>query len=464
MKIIVTDYTQNSKKNLKSILEKMNDIQSEFNFEYIRSRNDDKQKLQDIVEWEDGFNLLETYKSDNHKISNVVGIFNLPLENNWFSVTSYDKKVSLITINDWEIISHLNLESFLITEITENLLEQLVYHEDYIFAHDPPIGCIHDMCSWKTDINLKILTAYICPRCMETLKESLYAEKINAVISLFELARKYAFNRISITEETNEQNLIFPVAIYIRKLKNEPDIREKFSLLLDLFDVTVRVSTIILSARLKEIIPDYLSVAEKKTPSLGDWVESLSEAKVKLESSQDHFFSNHYSPIKEAHSLICKTELVKLRNDTRGHAYTLPPYQLQKFFQEYYPVIIGLIKILHKFLGQKLLMVDNCNFDRALDAFKLLASEVNGDNPVFIKKEHTISKTLPRIHILNSKNEMIIFNNDKSDFISLFPYLIYTICPSCSQPRNLIIDSENKYLDLLVGHRVTIKDLNSIEC
>lgn len=320
------------------------------------------------------------------------------------------------------------------------------------------------MCGWKTDINLKILTAYICPRCVELLQSHLTGVRLDAAFKLLELARNYAFNKISVTDEPDEKEIIFPVSIYIRKLKHEPDIREKFSLLLDLFDVTVRVSTTILSARLKDIITDYQNVTEKKTPALGDWVAGLNEANIQLERTQDSFFSNHYSSIKEVHSLICRTELVKLRNDTKGHAYTLPPFQLQKYFQEYYPSVIELIKILRKFLSQKLLMVDHCTFDRGMDSLKLIASEVNGDNPVFVKKEYIIKKSIPRAEFLNSKNEIIMFNSDKTDFISLFPHLIYTICPTCGQPRNLIIDSEDKYLDLWIGHRVTIKDINSSEC
>lgn len=463
MKIVIVDFTQNSKKTLRDVIEKMNDAQVKFKFEYQKGRSEDRQNLKELMEWNQGFELLKHYKSDIDN-DNAIGIFNLPLENNWFSVTSYENKTSLITSYDWESISHLNLESFLVTEITENLLEQMVYHKDYSFAHDPPIGCIHDMCSWKTDINLKILTAYICPRCMATLKESLATDKINAIIAFFDLARNYAFNKIPITEEPNEQNLIFPVAIYIRKLKNEPDIREKFSLLLDLFDVTVRVSTLMLSARIKGKNKEFISIAERKAPALGDWVRSLNEAKNQLENDQDSFFSAHYSSINEAHSLICKKDMVKLRNETKGHAYTLPPYQLQNYFQEYNPVVNELIKILSRFLSQKLFMIDRCAFDRSIDSFKLIASVANGDNPVFAKNEYIIDRSLPRTHLLNSRNEMIVFNSDKTDFISLFPNLIYTICPTCGQPRNLIIDSENKYLDLLIGHRVTVTDLNSIDC
>lgn len=463
MKVVLIDFTHNSKRTLNGVIEKMNDAQSEIKFEYQKSRSEDRQKLKEIIRWNQGFELLKQYKSDAEN-DNTLGIFSLPLENNWFSVTSFEAKASLITTNDWEFISHLNIESFLTLELIENILEQLVYHTEYNFAHEPPIGCIHDMCGWKTDINLKILTAYICPRCVKMLQSHLSGEKLNATFKLLELARNYAFNKISVIDEPNEKEIIFPVSIYIRKLKHEPDIREKFSLLLDLFDVTVRVSTILLSARLKEISLDYINVTEKKTPTLGDWVAGLNEVKIRLESVQDSFFSSYYTTIKEAHSLICRTEMVKLRNDTKGHAYTLPSFQLQKYFQEYYPIVTELMKILRKFLSQKLLMVDHCAFDRGLASLKLRASEVNGDNPVFIKKEYLISKSIPRPEILNSKNEIIMFNADKTDFISLFPYLIYTICPTCGQPRNLIIDSGNRYLDILIGHRVEINDANYNLC
>lgn len=202
MKILIIDFTQNSKKTLNSVIEKMNDTQSEFKFEYKKSRSEDRQNLKELIEWNQGFKLLKQYKSEINN-DNAIGIFSLPLENNWFSVTRFEEKASLLTTNDWEFISHLNIESFLTLELIENLLEQLVYHTDYNFAHEPPIGCLHDMCGWKTDINLKILTAYICPRCVEMLQSHISSEKLDATFKLLELARNYAFNKIPITEEPN---------------------------------------------------------------------------------------------------------------------------------------------------------------------------------------------------------------------------------------------------------------------
>jgi len=122
MKIILIDFTQNSKKTLKDVIEKMNDAQSEFRFEYRGSQSEDGKQIKEVIEWDLGFKLLEKYKSDISN-NNVIGIFSLPLENNWFSMTRYEEKARLITTCDWEFISHLNLESFLTMEITENLLE-----------------------------------------------------------------------------------------------------------------------------------------------------------------------------------------------------------------------------------------------------------------------------------------------------------------------------------------------------
>jgi hypothetical protein len=271
---------------------------------------------------------------------------------------------------------------------------------------------------------------------------------------LLELSRSYAFNKVSNEPSVIEENLIFPVAVYLRKLMGEPDVRQRFSLLLDLFDIVVRTTTLMLRSRIKQIDPKYESILDSKSPSLGDWVSCLNEFRKKLEDAQDDFFSPYYLSIRTAYKVICEKELVNLRNDTKGHALTLPAHEINKYVQLCIPTVNDLIKMLYDLLSLKMMKVET---SRHLTSGRYTVSlfSLNGSNPIFVKQDLEFTPSSDQKDILNTVDEIILFNKDLSDFISLYPYLLYTDCPSCGQPRTLIIDYENKYLDLQIGHRVT---------
>jgi len=337
----------------------------------------------------------------------------------------------------------------------ENLLEQLLCQSEYAFVHETPIGCISDMCMYKTDLNLKILTAYICPNCLDLMKNNLDEESINAFQTLCELARDYAFNRIKSEKPIEEDKLLFPVAVYLRKLKGESDIEKKFNLLLDLFDITVRTTTLIIYARVKELDSDYKAVVETKIPSLGDWVECFNQSLKKLKELNDNFFLSFFNDLGEAYKLITREMLVNLRNDTRGHSFSLAPYEVNDYFQKYNPIINSLVKLLNKFLSLNLVRVIHLRHKRNF-GYELEAYNLNSSNPIFEKLEFIVTPIEIKQEVLSTENEIILFNENQKDYLSLQPYLIHANCPSCGQPRTLIIDYDNKYLDIQMGHRIEI--------
>lgn len=454
MKVSIVDFTHKAAKIINSIIAQMNEVQNEIYFQYIKvapkliSENS-------IVKWEDGFQVIQDLQASKNLEKNVIGIVDIPIENNWFSVTDKDISKSVITTYGWDIISHLNLESYLVMEITENLLEQVVCYPDYSFTHEPPIGCVSDMCMYKTDLNLKILTAYICPSCMSIINEKINNKMLTAFQLLFDLSRNYAFNKIKTEITIQEDKLIFPVAVYYRKLKGEPDIEKKFSLLLDLFDVIVRSSGIMLSARAKELDNNYNLIVESKIPSLGDWVTCFDQSLKRLIELNDNFYSSFYPSLKDASQLIARENLVKLRNDTKGHSFSLTPHEVNQYLQIYSPIINSLLIILYKFLSLRMTRTIKLKHIRNV-GYEYSSYNMNTSNPIFEKKEFSIKPLENKREILETEDEIIIFNEKLTDYVSLYPYLIHGNCPTCGQPKILIIDYENKYLDIQMGHRIEL--------
>jgi hypothetical protein len=455
MEVTIIIFSMNSKKRVKEVLQRMNNIQGKIKFHFTISPNGASVNSTENIEIDDAFKIIETLRGQRKYNHHLIGIFDKPFVNNWFSITQHKLKDSIITTAGWEILSHLNIESYLVLEIAANLLEQIMELEDYEFTHEPPIGCISDMCTYKTDINLKILTGYICPICSERIEKKINKKDFNAFKELFNLAREYAFYRVKPEKEIESDILIFPVSVYLRKLKSEPDIREKFSLLLDLFDVSIRTAVIILNARLSELINEYQLTNGMNNPSLGDWVLKFHEALNILKSNDDKFFNKYFKSLEEAYKILCDKNLVNVRNETKGHAYTLPKEELSNYFQNNQQHIIRIVKILESFFSLTLAKVTSLRYDRTRGNL-LLCHCLNGSNPIFERIEMPITPQSNKIDILNTEDEIILFNDDKTDYISLYPYLVHKTCPTCGQPRMLIIDYEDKYLDLQIGHRVRI--------
>lgn len=463
MLVNVIDFTISSSKMIKSALQKMNEVQSVIEFRYAGISKDNRKNLSEELNPEETYNLLDKLKKERNYQDHLVAVFDIPFDNNWFSVTDSSRSLSIITIADWDMLSHLRIESYLVMEITENLLEQLLQMEDYNYTHEPPIGCISDMCVYKIDLNLKLLTAYICPKCTELIEQRVSTNLIEPFNELFNLSREYAFNRVSDKQEIVEDNLMFPISVYLRKLKSEPGVRDRFSVLLDLFDVIIRTTVIVLNARVKELSNNHTLPFEHPNPSLGDWVTSLDEAIKFLEAKKDDFFKKHFMSLKDCSKLISQKKLVNLRNDTKGHAYTLPLDEVNNLFQSNTGHIQSILDKLKKFLSLNMYRVINLSFERNRGN-KLLAYKLNGSNPIFQKEELSIIPIENKRDILNSEDEILVFKEDFRDYLTLFPNLLYNTCPTCNQPRTLIIDSEKLYLDLQMGHRVRIENGELTNC
>ena len=288
--------------------------------------------------------------------------------------------------------------------------------------------------------------------------ESLVAEgKHSLNEKLFDLAPvNVKFRNFSDkTDSAFNQTLPFPIAVVYRKVANAVNHTQRFSLLIELFEVAVRFVALVNLADYINGRKQTSTVAEqvpelKKlfAPALGDWVAIFrSFARMKGNPDSQPFLKE----IKEFRLDKYQRTLhdfVEIRNASlRGHGATRPEEEYEVRFQEHAPKVYELISSLG-FLAQYLL-IRTGSMDKDGDFYKIAAQRLMGDNPHFENAELTLRTPL------DSKKVLYLDHDFRS--LSLDPFIVLERCPECSRLEVLMLDkiSDKKitYLGYESGHR-----------
>jgi hypothetical protein len=114
---------------------------------------------------------------------------------NWFSHES--RGAAVVSTAEWErVYAPPSLRSYLIYQIVQNcatfagdLSEEMIVN----LAHEPPRGCMHDMCMDKSSIRLGMVSGALCPECVAALQQyGVSDEQIAAMRRLLALVRQEA--------------------------------------------------------------------------------------------------------------------------------------------------------------------------------------------------------------------------------------------------------------------------------
>ncbi|MCY7293194.1 MAG: hypothetical protein LH615_13535, partial [Ferruginibacter sp.] len=209
----------------------------------------------DNFAWDEFFSLCSQYRLENlfEDEDYLIVLTELRNEANWFSTFSLSgENTVFIHASDWENYIFCEPSFPIAYQIVENILGSIVYKQQgekfWSLVHNEPLGCISDMCSWKTDITFKLRTADICPTCLKALSEATDNEQITQSIEIFEsLRKKMLFNNILQKPLSFEQNLPFTVAITKRKLSTTLEPFRKLLMLIDHFDCIVRTAVLMIA-------------------------------------------------------------------------------------------------------------------------------------------------------------------------------------------------------------------------
>jgi hypothetical protein len=183
-------------------------------------------------------NYKETNKIDQDDF--VVVLTGIKTKEEWFS--AFRERAIFVDINDWELFINNDRKYGIAHQIIENIFQSLIGLQiegdlDPLIHKDRPIGCINDFCDEKRDIEYKLMTARICPKCLERAYQKIENPLIiKSIQSQFESIRK-----LLMTNTENIQNVIPPIIIknngkiYIHNtdLKLEPIHRATYLLFIE---------------------------------------------------------------------------------------------------------------------------------------------------------------------------------------------------------------------------------------
>lgn len=128
-------------------------------------------KGDEILSFNQLFEICEWYRTnlDIDDDSFVVIITNMNIADEWFS--AFRGKNIFIDGKNWNHFTKKDSKFGIAYQVIENIFQSLINLniEGVLdeLIHQKAIGCINDYCDDKEEITLKLMTAHICPKCME---------------------------------------------------------------------------------------------------------------------------------------------------------------------------------------------------------------------------------------------------------------------------------------------------------
>lgn len=303
----------------------------------------------------------------------------------------------------------------------------------------------------KTALTLELLSK----EGKKALSENLY--------SLEDTTKKFE-NFSKGAQEEYYKTLPFPIAIVYRKILNAANSTQKFSLMIDLYEVALKYMSLINLADYlsketsnEKLLNDIPLIKKLDSPSLGDWT-GLFRSFVTLKSGESNepfvkeikaFPLNKFNKILEDFVVIRNTSL-------RGHGSTLSDQEMEIKFQEFFPNLEELLSNLSFLSGYTLLRAESMQNDGQM--FEVNCKVLMGDNPNFETRIYKLRNALPtkRVLLLDSNNR----------FLNLDPYIIWELCEQCHRPEALVLDKfrdkKVTYLSYDSGHKPSFETAEKI--
>ena len=415
-------------------------------------------------EWDDLFASLKDCRTQNEIPANDILITLTELSNNrnWFSAPAEDGSNNIfIHGKGWGNFIYSDSIYPIAYEVVASILQRLLFKNelDLVHTHDPAIGCMNDMCSWKPDVTFKLRTGDICQDCLQWAKDSGIGDDImQQAISIFSLVRQKMLFSTSIQLQNEfDSHLPFNVAITKRKISSTSEPLRKFLFLIDHFDSLIRTAVIFwstLNFSDKERNSFFAEQQLSQRPSLGTWLRALQSLTKQFQST----IQLNASINKKIQNLIAVADqgkIVSIRNEMRGHGYIeCNDGGYQAVFNEFLPIITQMEDLLNPlFTTNKLRYI---NYSSLVGAGKMEISslELAGSYAVYTERQNKIvTNDLAGVPV---GKHVCIYNVQESKWFDLMPYFVFDNCPVCKHHRLLVYDSEGHYLDPLEGHRVAL--------
>jgi hypothetical protein len=388
-----------------------------------------------------------------------------PNAENWFSgFQSLDERNVFIHAGDWEYYVPCEPAHAVAYEVIANCMQCLMFDSLAVAAegaHEPPVGCMNDMCAWKPDITLKLRTADICPDCLARCEEQGVApEVIDQALGVMEIVRSKALYTADCRrKKPRQESLPFPVAFTKRKLQMTTDPMRKFLLLIDHFDSLVRTATLVAGRiLLGNEFPAFADEQELSArPSLGHWVaalQALSRLPAMREKLNLALPGDFAQRIEVVVQRAAEGRIVQLRNEHRGHGYCdCHDQAYRETFEVCMPAISFIEETLAPFFASLTLVYVETADRITHDETEIRLRSLMGDHPDFL--EGRVVRSVAEMADIPISLHVYAVPANGGPWHDLNDSIVHDHCPICQHSRVLVSDGE-QYLDPYAGHRVKL--------
>jgi hypothetical protein len=320
---------------------------------------------------------------------------------NWFS--SCDPQGGrnvFIHAADWDTYVACAPEHPVAFQVVENVFQILMFDnlgDGAKFFHDPPIGCVNDMCSWKPDVTFKLRTADVCLECQRVIKDRAIPDLLlQQALEIFEQQRQAMLLRAPILATRSNLEFPFPIAITRRKISGTTEPFRKFLMLLDYFDALVRCTVITGGCiTMKDDFAEFFrNQCLHERPSLGHWVTALRVLCQRRQAMVPDLPTTLFGRI---HKVVNKAEeagIVSLRNERRGHGYCdCRDETYKQLFLEHLPTVSDIEALLRPMYARTKWCYTLSMTHPSPGMFAFKVRDLTGDHPDFNECEHELRPT-----------------------------------------------------------------------
>lgn len=306
--------------------------------------------------------------------------------------------------------------------------------------HEELRGCFFDFCQFKADLHFKLRTADICGDCMNVFQSVGIPDALLAqTIAITETIRRMAVNTGQfLPAQDGFHEWPFPVAITRHKVVQATNPLLRFMLLLDHFDSLVRYFYLaheVAAGRQPEM---------EDRPSLGWWVDRLAHSL----KGEKHF--------RQVVSIAQQEKVVALRNEKRGHGWMAANEEAYREEGERLERVLDQIEQeLRPFLEKYRLVIPR-QIQLHEAGFLVEGDQLTGSH-VLHPPFQLSTEADPRSLGLREQNKVYLTDCKMEQFHLMTPHIRHELCPECKHARVLITDGGNQFIDVFVGHRVTLK-------
>ncbi len=374
--------------------------------------------------------------------------------------TVNEKNSIFITFN--ESIDPDYFIAFLDSEIGANALSKIVKGSTIPYISVKDLGLLEIIVP-ELEIQWNIASAY---KEMEALSEKLISVIDNTKKSfesnpfIYESLNANLKGLYLKAEESYSQLLPFPIAIVQRKLDNAQTYKDKYSILVELFESLIKYTALI-------NVSDYLTrlnmgedpgmgIDRLQRPALGDWV-NIFFALTKLKNQPDaQPFLSELKDVRLGKYAETFHDVIRDRNDLLGHGAAMPDLEYRRHFDNLRPIISDTINLLGFVYKYKLAKSTKLTFDD--DSFEVEYYDLMGDNSHFSIQTRQTVKPI--------KTDAVLIMREDGGYLNLDPFIVLEECQTCMRLELLFFDKFDKngitYLSFETGHKSTLQKLDQL--